>query len=406
MDTTTPVRLYDPDFNTDPRGFYRKMRAEHGPVVPVLMDGDVPAWLVIGYRELHGVLSDPATFARHPGRWNAWDRVPENWPLLPMLAPLPNVLCSEGEEHRRRTRAINDAINGADPHELRTLVARVADRLIDGFCASGEADLRASYAERVPALVLCSMYGLDDATGDAITSDMNVLFNAGADAVAAHQRMVGAFTGLIASRRAEPGPDIVSRMIAHAADYTDDDLNADLLAVLAGGHQTTGEWIGNALRLMLTDDRFGASLFGARSSAREALVEVLWEDSPSQMNAGRFAAHDVELGGRIIRKGDLLLLGYAAANQDPRLRTDASGPGHGVNHAHLSFSHGEHSCPHAAQGLAETMAVTAIEILLDRLPDVELSVPADEVRWRPSPWIRGVTALPVSFTPAIPQGAH
>ena len=406
MDTTTPVRLYDPEFNTDPRGFYQKMRAEYGPVVPVLMDGDVPAWLVIGYRELHGVLSDSDTFARAPERWNAWDKVPENWPLLPMLTPLPNVLCTEGDEHRRRTRAINDSINGTDPHELRTLVSRIADRLIDGFCGSGEADLRTGYAERIPALVLCRMYGLDDATGDAITSDMNVLFNAGADSINAHQRVVGAFTELIAARRAEPGPDIVSRLIAHPADYTDADLNADLIAVLAGGHQTTGEWIGNARRLMLTDDRFGESLFGARSSAREALVEVLWEDSPSQMNAGRFPAHDVELGGRLLRKGDLVLLGFAAANQDPALRSGTTRSGHGTNHAHLSFSHGEHSCPHAAQGLAETMAVTAIEVLLDRLPDIELSVPAEEVRWRPSPWVRGVTALPVSFTPATPQGAN
>ncbi len=404
MDTTTPVRLYDPEFNTDPRGFYRRMRAGHGPVVPVLMDGDVPAWLVIGYRELHGVLSDSDTFARHPGRWNAWDRVPENWPLLPMLAPLPNVLCSEGDEHRRRTRAINDAVNGADPHELRTLVTRVADRLIDGFCGRGAADLRTEYAERVPALVLCRMFGLDDTTGAAVTSDMNALFNAGPDAIDAHRRMVGVFTRLITSRRAAPGPDIVSRMISHAAGYTDDDLNADLIAVLAGGHQTTGEWVGNALRLMLTDERFGSSLFGARSSAREALVEVLWEDSPSQMNAGRFASRDVELGGRMIRQGDLLLLGYAAANQDPALRSQDDGPGRAANHAHLSFSHGEHSCPHAARGLAETMAVTAIEVLLDRLPDIELSVPADQVRWRPSPWVRGVIALPVSFTPATPQG--
>ncbi|MEE2046744.1 cytochrome P450, partial [Nocardiopsis tropica] len=71
---------------------------------------------------------------------------------------------------------------------------------------------------------------------------------------------------------------------------------------------------------------------------------------------------------------------------------------------HLSFSHGEHGCPHAARGTAETMAITAIEVLLDRLPDIELAVPADEVRWRPSPWVRGVVSLPVTFTPAPPQG--
>src|SRR5690606_35291127 len=88
--TTEPVRLYDPDFHADPTESYRRMRAEHGPVVPVLMDGDLPAWLVIGYLELHHVLVTPTVFARDPRRWNAWDRVPEDWSMLPVVMPLPN----------------------------------------------------------------------------------------------------------------------------------------------------------------------------------------------------------------------------------------------------------------------------------------------------------------------------
>ncbi|QUX31109.1 cytochrome P450 [Nocardiopsis akebiae] len=399
-----PVRLYDPSFNADPQGSYRAMRAEHGSVVPVLMEGDVPAWLVIGYHELHHVLNTPEVFARDPRRWNAWDRVPRDWPLLPVLAPQPNLLSAEGEEHRRRTAAVNDALNGADPHELRAVTARLADRLVDGFCASSGTDLRTHYAQRLPSLVLCWMYGLDDDRGEAVTTLMGTMFDAGPDAVGAHVEIAAEFTRLVASRRAEPGPDVVSRMIAHPAGYGDADLVAELVAVLGGAHQTTSEWIGNALRLMLTDDRFSASMAGARSSVREALAEVLWEDSPSQMNAGRFAARDVELDGRVIRRGDLLLLGYAAANKDPRLHTGERSSAVRGNHAHLSFSHGEHSCPHAAQGIAEVMAVTAVEVLLDRLPDVELAIPAEEVRWRPSPWVRGVVSLPVAFTPTPPQG--
>jgi cytochrome P450 len=399
-----PVKLYDPAFNADPEGFYRSMREEHGPVVPVLMDGDVPAWLVIGYQELHHVLSDHGVFARSPRRWNAWDRVPENWPLLPVLVPLPNLLSAEGEDHRRRVRAVNDALDGADPHELRMVATRIADRLVDGFCASSSADLRSQYAQRLPSLLLCWMYGMDDDRGERIASLMGTVFDAGPDSQRAHAEIAAELAGLIAARRAEPGPDVVSRMIAHPAAYTEEDLVAELVAVLGGAHQTTSEWIGNALRLMLTDDRFSASLSGARSSVQEALTEVLWEDSPSQMNAGRFAVHDVELGGKVVRKGDLLLLGYAAANKDPRVHAGPRAPGGGTNHAHLSFSHGEHGCPHAARGTAETMAITAIEVLLDRLPDIELAVPADEVRWRPSPWVRGVVSLPVTFTPAPPQG--
>ncbi|WP_304450707.1 cytochrome P450 [Nocardiopsis sp. YSL2] len=399
-----PVHLYGPRFQTDPTGLYREMRAQHGPVVPVLMEGDVPAWLVIGYREVHHVVNDPAVFARSSRRWNAWPKVPDDWPLLPLVMQLPTVLYSEGEEHRRRAGAISDALAGVDPHELRTVATRLADRLVDEFCGSTGADLRAAYTARLPALVLSWMYGLDDDQGGALASDMTTMIDGGPAAMDAQRALMAAMAGLVAERRASPGNDVVSRMIGHPAAFTDEELVPELIVMLGGGNQPTGEWLGNALRLMLTDDRFADSIAGARRSAREALNEALWEDTPTQIQAGRFAAHDVELGGRLIRQGDLLLLGLAGANHDQRVHQGVHGPGRQGNHAHLSFSHGEHGCPFPAREIAETIAVTGIEVLMDRLPDLELAVPAAELRWRPSPWVRGVASLPVTFTPAPPRG--
>lgn len=393
-----PVRLYDPNFRADPAAFYRWMRTEYGPVVPVLMEGDVPAWLTIGYRELHHVLTTPGVFARDPHRWNAWDRVPKDWPLLPVVMPLPNMLSAEGEDHVLRARAVNAALSVADPHELAKVTERSADRLIDTFRASSEVDLRSHFADRLPGLVLFWMLGLEDDKGERLTPIMSALFDAGPDVMAAYTELATAMAELVAQRRARPGRDVVSRLLADPRGYTDEEVVPELLAILGGGHQTTTEWIGNALRLMLTDERFSASLSGARSSVGEALTEVLWQDSPSQLQAGRYAAQDVELGGWNIRRGDMVLLGFAAANQDPTMHA-ARGRGERANHAHLSFSHGEHGCPYAAREVAEIIAATGIEVLLDRLPDIELAVAPGELRWRPSPWVRGVTALPVTFTP-------
>lgn len=134
-------RLYGPQFQNKPAELYRQMRAEYGPVTPVLLDGDVPAWLVIGYREVTHVLNNPDIFARSSQRWNAWDLVPENWPLLPMVMRTPTVLYAEGEEHRRRATAISDALAGADQYEVRQYAVQAADRLIDEFCSASKADL-------------------------------------------------------------------------------------------------------------------------------------------------------------------------------------------------------------------------------------------------------------------------
>ncbi len=158
---------------------------------------------------------------------------------------------------------------------------------------------------------------------------------------------------------------------------------------MAAAQAPTGNWIGNALRLMLVDDQFSVTLQGGRSSAGEALNEVLWKNTPTQNFVGRWAVQACEVGGRRIRKGDLLVLGLAAANTDPRVQPECPSDS-SANRAHMSFGHGEHGCPFPAPELAETIARTAIEVLLDRLPDIELDVAADELRWRPSVWMRGL----------------
>ena len=129
---------------------------------------------------------------------------------------------------------------------------------------------------------------------------------------------------LVAERRSSPGADVVSRLLAHPAGYSDEEAVPELIVLLGGGNQPTAEWVGNALRLMLTDDRFSDSLAGARSSIRDALNEVLWEDTPTQNVAARWASRDTQLGGRRVRAGDMLLLGLQGANSDPQVRTDGS----------------------------------------------------------------------------------
>lgn len=61
------TRLYGPDAATDPRGIYERLREQHGSVAPVLLEGDVPAWLVLGYRDNRRVLDSPGSSRGTPG---------------------------------------------------------------------------------------------------------------------------------------------------------------------------------------------------------------------------------------------------------------------------------------------------------------------------------------------------
>jgi cytochrome P450 len=389
--------LYGPRFQTEPAELYREMRRRHGAVAPVLLDGDVPAWLVLGYREVHYVTGNPNLFGRDSRRWNQWPRIPPDWPLRTMLG----YHSSEGAEHRRHAGAISDALAAVDPFELRTHCERVADGLIDVFAGSGEADLVPDYAAQLPLLVVARILGLAESETTGLAEDFFLLIAGTEGALDAEERCRARIRRLLERKREQPGADVASRLIAHPAALSEQEIVDDLMVVMGTGHLPTACWIGNALRLMLTDDRFALTLSGGRRSVGQALNEVLWADTPTQNMAGRFAVRDTQLAGHYIKAGDLLILGLAAANNDPRVRPDPTAyADSGGNQAHLSFSHGEHRCPHAAQELAEVIAETAIEVVLDRLPDVALAVSKEALVWQPSPWMRGLVALPVRFTPA------
>ncbi|WP_406499248.1 cytochrome P450 [Streptomyces sp. NBC_00846] len=402
------VPLSGPEFHTDPQILYRTMRRDHGPVVPVELPGGFPAWLVIGYRELHQVTSDGQLFPRDVGLWNQWEHIPEDWPLLPMVGrPMPSIYFTAGAEHRRHAEMVGPALEGADPFEIRRHCEELADRLIDDLCTRGSAELVAEFAEPLPVLVLARLIGFPDAEGADIARVLKELADGGPGAQSAYARFGEHMQRLVAAKRAVPGDDVTTRMMAHHEPFTDEEYALDLMAVTAAGHLPTADWISNSLRLMLTDDQFADSLFGGRHSIGEAMNEVLWEESPTSILAGRWAARDTRLAGRDIKAGDMLLLGLGAANSDPHVRQHLSTgypSGQRGNSAHLAFSHGEYRCPFPAQEIAEITARTGIEVLLDRLPDLALAVPEETLVRRQSAFLRGMESLPVLFTPVHTTG--
>jgi cytochrome P450 len=389
------VPLYGQRFAEDTEELFREMRRDHGPVVPVLLEGGDPAWLVIGYREAHRVLTDGQLFARDPYRCHGPDYVPPQ-----AVGHVPGMLMFlDGQVHARRVGAVAAALAEVDQFGLRTDCERFADRLIDAFATAGEVELIEQYAYRIPVLVVGGMLGLPDSELMAVAQDMKTMSDGRKEAIDAWGRFIATMTRLIEIKRARPGRDVMSRLLGYATGVTDDELIQDILVVISGSQENTANWIGNTLRLMLTDDRFALTLSGGRRSVGQALNEVLWEDTPVKATPGRWATGDTELGGRTIRAGDVILVGLAGANADPRVRPAVHGDS-GGNHAHLAFGSGDHGCPYPAPELAEVMAQTAIEVLLDRLPDVRLAIPEDELEWRPAVHVRGLSALPVRFTPA------
>lgn len=397
------TRLYGTVAATDPMGLYEELRAAHGPVAPVLLDGDVRAWLVLGYLENRDVATRSTHFSRDPRVWHGWtsgEIDPATSPLMPMIGWRPDCVCADGEEHQRLRGAVTAGLDQFDHHGLRRHITRFAHELIDGFCEKGEVELVSRFTEHLPMLTLTHLLGMSDESGPQLVHAARDLFKATETSLASNAYVLESLEQLVAVKRAQPGFDIASALMAHPANLTDEEVQHHLRLILLAGYETTANLMSNVLRMVLTDPRFRGSLAGGQMTLPEAVEQVLWDEPPLMVCPGRWAKGDTTLGGQRIKAGDMLLLGLAAGNVDQVIRPHGSSSVH-HNRAHLSFSAGIHECP--GQEIGRIIADAGIDTLLARLPDIALSIPEADLTWRSSTWARHLTALPVDFAPRAPH---
>ncbi|MFB7383191.1 cytochrome P450 [Kitasatospora purpeofusca] len=398
-------RLYGPEAEADPAGLYEKLRAEYGEVAPVLLHGDLPAWLVLGHSANLTVMRTPSRFSRDSRRWRAFQEglVGADSPLMPVIAWQPLCVFADGAEHRRLRGAVTDGLNGTDRRGVRRFVTRYTAELVEEFGPTGQAELVSRFAEHLPMLVMTQLVGMPEEYGPRLVDAARDLMKGTETAIASNDHVVAALRRLVERKRTDPGADLCTRLMQHEAGMTDEEVLEHLRVVLLAANETTVNLIADTLKMILTDERFRAHLSGGHMTVPDALDQVLWDAPPMSLVAGRWATGDTLLGGQRIRAGDMLLLGLAAGNVDPIVRPDLAKPLHG-NRSHLSFGSGPHECP--GQDIGRAIAETGIDCLLTLLPDLRLAVPEEELTWT-SAWLsRHLVALPVEFTPRERQPAE
>ncbi|MEU3349055.1 cytochrome P450 [Streptomyces sp. NPDC006700] len=384
------VPFYGPQFGSDPDSHYEYLRTL-GPSAPVDVAPDVQVELVTSYDAALYILQNPASFVRDSRRWNALNqgRVPEDSPALPMMGYRPNALFSDGAAHARLRQAVTDSLASVNELQLVRQTQQSADYLISRFSTDrlGQAELMADYAQPLPLLVFSDLFGCPPEIGDRVIVGISGIFDGTPNA---DQVLGEALAELIALKRRRPGQDLTTRLMEHGAALTDEEVLHQLVTLLSGGTAPLSAAIGTSSALIL-DEEWQAGL-----PIEDAVTRVLWNYAPIANYAAHYPTHDVELGGRTLRANDPVLISFAAANTDPRLaehREQLSAK------AHLAFGAGPHACP--AKDPAFMIAVTAVESLLNRLPDVEVRVPFKDLSWVPAPWSRSLVTLPVRFTPRV-----
>jgi hypothetical protein len=319
-----------------------------------------------------------------------------------------SMLFRDPPHHTRLRDAVSRAFTPRAVEALRPRIQTHVDALLDRVTLADHMDVVTDLAEPLPRAVIGELLGIPAAYwracaawSAAVARSLDALpISEDRPLVAEGQtarRAVGGYVReLVASRRNEPGPDLLSTLVRVADDdglLSDSELVAMAVLLLVAGTETTVSLIATTVWALLRHPDALARLREAPWLLPAAVEEALRWESPVQ-RTWRIATADVELAGQRIPAGALVVLLLGATNRDPArfpdpdrfdiLRRDLG---------HLAFGAGVHRCLGAFLARLETQV--AVSSLLRRWRALRLATP--QPAWRPTATLRGLAALPVTW---------
>jgi cytochrome P450 len=328
-----------------------------------------------------------------------------------LLHPLrePSLLATEPPDHTRYRKTVSAVFTSRAVAALRDRVEETAASLLDELATeSGVVDIVGRYCAQLPVAIISDILGVPQRERSRVlrfgelaapSLDIGLPWRQ----YRAVQQGIAGFDSWLVDHlqelRRNPGDDLMSQLILTAESgsaetyLSERELTAIAALVLAAGFETTVNLLGNGIRMLLDTPEHLDTLRERPELWPNAVEEILRLDSPVQLTV-RKALNDVELAGRQIQSGDVVLLYLAAANRDASVfpdphRFDIERPNAG---RHLAFSGGRHFCLGAA--LARAEGEVGLRAFFDRFPDVRAAGAGTR---RDTRVLRGWSSLPVAL---------
>ena len=374
---------------------------EARPVSPLVFPDGHEGWLVTGYDAVRQVMADTRFSSRQD---IGVVHVPYETPGMPAATepspPMPGVfIAMDPPDHTRLRRKLTGAFTVKRMKQLEEHILDIAERQLDQLARlTPPVDLVKEFALPVPSLVICELLGVPYAerenfqVNSARFLEKDIQLD---EKMAALGALTTYLAELVTRKRATPGEDILSDLARHD-DLTVEELIGMAFLLLLAGHETTANMLALGAFALLEHPEQLAGLRADPDLLPGAVEELLRYLSVVDV-LYRYATEDIELGGQTIGTGSTVVVSTLAANRDPSrfsdpdvldIRRNARGL--------LSFGHGVHQC--LGQQLARVEMRAGFEGLLRRFPDLQLAVPAGEVRLKTDMNIYGVHELPVTWT--------
>ncbi len=379
-----------------PHALFRQLRREAPVCWQPERDGG-GYWAVTRYAEVVAVSRDHATYSSWLGGTMAAEAPAEQLAMLRMM-----MLNMDPPQHTALRALINKGFTPRMVSQLQARIAELAAQIVDAVAPRGACDFVADVAGELPSYLIAELVGipLDDGRRlyqltERMHQDPSDLA-AQADIGLAVGEMMAYAHGLRAAKRAAPGHDIASTLLAAEVDgarLTDLEFDLFFLLLINAGGDTTRNLVAGGMLELLQRPELLARLRADSRLLPSAIEELLRVVSPV-MHFRRTSTADTTLGGATIHAGDKVVVFYVSANRDEAVFDDpdrldiARAP-----NEHVAFGGGgAHFCLGA--NLARLEIRCLFEQVLARLPTMRLAGPVDRLR---STFINGVRSMPVEF---------
>lgn len=396
----------DPQVRADPYPVLARLRRDD----PVHWSPLLKSWILTRYDDVKRALG---TGDMSPDRLTPfYDKLPEatRSTLAEVMRYLTLwIVFRDPPQHTRLRTLVNKAFLPGTINGFRPQIERITARLLDCLQSDTEVDLVAEFTMQLPALVIMGMLGVPEDRLHHIKawSDDIMLFVGSAQNTAGkYERarrgaveMSEFFRGQVQARRAAPGNDLLSLLIAARDEQerlSEDELIATSMLLLFAGHETTTNLLSTAvLALMHNRDQY-ERFVGQPELAGTAVEEFLRYDAPASAMT-RIVRVEHEVCGKTLRVGDRVFAIINAANRDEEHFENADALDIARNpNRHLTFGQGIHFCLGAQ--LARLEARIALPMLLTRFP--RMGPGREGPVWMDALIMRGLKSLPVKLGPS------
>lgn len=404
MTQSPEIDLFSPATKANPYPMYALVRGSD-PIFRLKMEDGRSTWLITRYEDALAILKDQR-FIKDYRRLLTSEQLEQSQGNLYHMMNT-HLLSFDPPDHTRLRALVNISFTPRLVEQWRERVQAITNELIDAIeqQEEREVDLIDAFAFPLPIVVITEMLGVPSEDRAKFRAWSNALLDGAGNPETFKQNREKMFefamylTNLIAAKRQQPADDLIGLLLQAEADgdkLNETELLAMIFLLLVAGHETTVNLLGNGTLALLQHPDQLQKLRDDPTLIRGAVEEFLRFHSPVSIGTNRWAGEDLEFGGKQMRRGDPVLVGLAAANHDPDEfeRPDELDITRKENR-HLAFGMGIHYCLGAP--LARMEGQIAINTLLRRLPNLRLAVAPEELTWRPSMLLFGVSKLPIRF---------